>query len=88
MSWIKKLIVPDKNFYKNVFILALPIAAQSLITIGVNMLDNIMVGRLGTEPMSGVSIVNQLIFIYFLCLFGAVGGAGIFTAQYYGQKND
>lgn len=46
-----------------------------------------MIGRVGTEPMSGVAIVNQLIFVYNLCLFGGVSGAGIFTAQYFGQKN-
>ena len=51
------------------------------------MLDNLMVGRIGTEQLSGVSIANDLLFVYQLCLFGAVGGAGIFTAQYYGQKN-
>lgn len=81
-------LIGDKKFYKKVLTIALPIMAQNGINNVVGMLDNIMVGRLGTEPMSGVSIVNQLIFIYFLCLFGAVGGAGIFTAQYYGQKND
>jgi putative MATE family efflux protein len=47
-----------------------------------------MVGRLGTEQMSGVSIVNQLMFVYNICIFGGVSGAGIFTAQYYGQKDD
>ena len=60
---------------------------QNGITNFVSMLDNIMVGRVGTEQMSGVSIVNQLIFVFNLCIFGAISGAGIFTAQYYGQKN-
>ena len=60
---------------------------QNGITNFVNMLDNIMIGRIGTESMTGVSIVNQILFVYNLCLFGAVSGAGIFTAQYYGQKN-
>ncbi|MBR4575020.1 MAG: MATE family efflux transporter [Lachnospiraceae bacterium] len=61
--------------------------AQNGISNVVNMLDNLMVGRIGTEQLSGVSIANDLLFVYQLCLFGAVGGAGIFTAQYYGQKN-
>ena len=60
---------------------------QNGITNFVGLLDNIMIGRVGTEPMSGVAIVNQLIFVYNLCLFGGVSGAGIFTAQYFGQKN-
>lgn len=74
-------------FYKMVFAIAIPIMIQNGITNFVNMLDNIMIGRIGTEAMSGVSIVNQILFVYNLCLFGAVSGAGIFTAQYYGQKN-
>lgn len=77
----------DAAFYKMVFAIAIPIMIQNGITNFVNMLDNIMIGRIGTEAMSGVSIVNQILFVYNLCLFGAVSGAGIFTAQYYGQKN-
>ena len=59
-----KLIVADKRFYKQVFLLALPIAMQSLITIGVNMLDNIMVGRIGETELSATSLANQFISIY------------------------
>ncbi len=77
----------DAAFYKMLFAIAIPIMIQNGITNFVNMLDNIMIGRIGTEAMSGVSIVNQILFVYHLCLFGAVSGAGIFTAQYYGQKN-
>ena len=62
--------------------------AQNAISSFVNMLDNLMVGRLGTEQLSGVSIVNDMMFVYQLCLFGAISGAGIFTAQYFGQKNN
>lgn len=65
----------------------LPIALQNGITNFVSLLDNIMVGRLGTEAMSGVSISNQLIFVYNLCIFGALSGAGIFTTQYFGRKD-
>lgn len=78
----------DRAFYKMVLAIAVPIMVQNGITNFVNLLDNIMIGRVGTEPMSGVAIVNQLIFVYNLCLFGGVSGAGIFTAQYFGQKND
>lgn len=77
----------DAAFYKMVFMVAVPIMVQNGITNFVNMLDNIMIGQIGTEAMTGVSIVNQILFVYNLCLFGAVSGAGIFTAQYYGQKN-
>ena len=78
----------DRAFYKTALTVALPIAAQNLITNLVNMLDNLMVGALGTEPMSGVSIVNMLIFIFNLAIFGAMSGVGIFTAQYHGRGDD
>ena len=83
MISIKKYI-GDKSFYKHVLAISLPIMIQNGITNLVNLLDNIMVGRLGTEAMSGVSIVNQFVFIFNLLIFGAISAAGIFTAQYYG----
>ncbi|MBQ9810603.1 MAG: MATE family efflux transporter, partial [Spirochaetales bacterium] len=61
---------------------------QNGFTNFVNLLDNIMVGRLGTEPMSGVAIVNEILFVYNLCIFGGLSGAGIFTAQYFGKQDD
>lgn len=79
--------VGNKDFYKMVLLIAVPIMVQNGITNFVSLLDNIMIGQTGTEQMSGVAIVNQLIFVYNLCLFGGVSGAGIFTAQYYGQGN-
>ncbi|MBR3772668.1 MAG: MATE family efflux transporter [Clostridium sp.] len=64
-----------------------PMVIQNAISNFVSMLDNIMVGRMGTEQMSGVAICNQLLFIVNLCIFGAVSGVGIFTAQFYGARN-
>ncbi len=78
----------DKAFYKTTLAVAVPIMVQNLITNFVSMLDNLMVGALGTEQMSGVSIINQLIFIFNLALFGALSGAGIFTSQFYGKKDN
>lgn len=80
--------IGDKEFYKRLFAVAIPIMIQNGITNFVSLLDNIMVGRIGTEQMSGVAIVNQLIFVFNLAIFGAISGPGIFTAQYVGQKND
>lgn len=79
--------IGDRDFYKMVLFIAVPIMIQNGITNFVGLLDNIMIGQTGMEQMSGVAIVNQLIFVYNLCLFGGVSGAGIFTAQYYGQGN-
>ena len=82
-----KKYIGDKEFYKKLLIVAIPIVLQNGITNFVSMLDNIMVGKVGTEQMSGVAIVNQLIFVFNICIFGVVSGAGIFTTQYYGSGN-
>ena len=83
---IKKFI-GDRAFYKRYLMLALPMILQNAITNLVSFLDNIMVGQLGTEQMSGVAIVNQLIFVYNLAIFGAASAASIFGAQYFGKGN-
>ncbi|MCM1143284.1 MAG: MATE family efflux transporter [Blautia sp.] len=85
---IRKKFIGDKAFYKMVLAVAVPIMIQNGITNFVGLLDNIMVGQIGTEQMSGVAIVNQLLMVYYLCIFGGLAGAGIFTAQYFGQKDD
>ena len=77
----------DRDFYRRILAIAIPIVIQNGISSFVSLLDNIMVGQMGTIPMSGVSIANQLFSVYALCIFGASAGAGIFTAQFYG-KND
>lgn len=82
-----KRYIGDRAFYLRVLTVALPIIVQNGISNFVSLLDNIMVGQVGTIPMSGVAIVNQLLFVFNLCIFGAVSGAGIFTAQYYGSGN-
>ncbi len=79
-----KRYIGDKVFYRTVLGISLPIMVQNGITNFVSLLDNIMVGTLGTEEMSGVSIVNQFIFVFNILIFGAVSAAGIFTAQYHG----
>lgn len=77
--------IGDRAFYRRLFAVMVPILIQQLITSFVSLLDNVMVGQVGTEPMSGVAIVNQLLFVYNLCIFGGLAGAGIFTAQFYGK---
>ena len=87
MGKFKNRFIGDKKFYKTLFSVALPIMVQNAITHLVNLADNVMVGRLSTEAMSGVSIVNQFTFIFTLLVFGVVSAGGIFTAQYYGKKD-
>lgn len=84
MGLVKKFI-GDRQFYKKVVLIALPVLIQNIITNFVSLLDNIMVGQIGTEQMSGVAIVNQLVFVFNICIFGGISGAGIFTAQYFGK---
>jgi len=82
-----KKLIGSKAFYKMVFAIALPMIIQNAITNFVSLLDNVMVGQLGTAEMSGVSVVNQLIFIFNLAVFGISGGAGVFTSQFFGSKD-
>ncbi len=79
--------IGDRAFYRRCLGVAVPIIIQNGITNFVNLLDNIMVGQVGTTPMGGVSIVNGLLFVFNLCIFGATSGAGIFTAQFHGSDD-
>ena len=81
----KRKFIGDRAFYKYIILLALPMIAQNAITSFVSLLDNIMVGKIGTEQMSGVAIVNQLIFVFNIAIFGAVSAGGIFGTQFYGK---
>ena len=80
-------LIGSRAFYAMVLAVVLPIIVQNAISNFVNLLDNLMVGRIGTEQMSGVAIANQLVFVFNLAVFGAVSGAGIFTAQFHGAGN-
>lgn len=88
---VKKLkynFIGDKNFYLRVIAIVVPMIIQNTITNVVSLADNIMVGSVGTLQMSAVAIVNQLIFVFNLCIFGGLAGAGIFSTQYAGANDD
>jgi putative MATE family efflux protein len=89
MMWkrFKEKYIGDRAFYRLVLTIALPVMIQNGITSFVNMLDNLMVGGIGTEQMSGVAICNQLIFVFNLCVFGGLSGAGIYGAQFHGKRD-
>lgn len=84
MNKFKQKFIGNKAFYAMILGVVMPIIIQNGITNFVSLLDNIMVGRVGTEQMSGVAIVNQLLFVFNLGIFGALSGAGIFGAQFFG----
>lgn len=85
MNRFRQKYIGTRAFYAAVISLLLPMMIQQGITQFVNLLDNVMVGRLGTTQMSGVAIVNQIIFIFNLTIFGGLSGASIFGAQFFGK---
>ncbi|MBQ7060566.1 MAG: MATE family efflux transporter [Clostridia bacterium] len=82
-----KKFIGDRAFYKAVLAIVIPIVIQNGVTQFVSVLDNLMVGRMGTEQMSGVAIANQLVFVFNLTIFGGLSGAGIFGAQFAGKED-
>lgn len=80
-----KTFIGDKAFYRRILAITIPILIQNVITNFVSLIDNIMVGQIGTEQMSGVAIVNELVWVFNICIFGGISCAGIFTAQYFGK---
>ena len=82
-----KKFIGTADFYKNVVALALPMILQSMITTFVSMIDNIMIGRVGTCELTGVSIANQYTFIFNVTVFGAISGASIFGTQFFGSED-
>lgn len=87
MNRFRRVFIGDRAFYRSVLAIAVPVIIQNSVTNFVNLLDNIMVGQLGTEQMSGVSIANQMTFVFALCIFGGLSGPGIFGAQFYGARD-
>ena len=85
---LKENLIGDSAFYRRVITIVLPIIVQNTITNVVSLLDNVMVGRVGTLEMSAVAIVNQLLFVYYLCIFGGLSGAGIFATQFAGARDN
>ena len=80
-----KKFIGDKRFYRMVLTLVVPIVIQQGITNLVNLLDNVMVGGLGTESISAVAIVNQILMVFNMTIFGGLSGASIFGAQFFGK---
>ena len=84
---IKNTLVGDRAFYNRIIAILIPIVIQNTFTNAVSLVDNVMVGRIGELEMSAVAIVNQLLFVFNLCIFGGLSGIGIFTAQFAGAKD-
>ena len=85
---LRERMFGDRDFYAQVVAVVVPIIIQNTVSNVVGLLDNVMVGRVGTLQMSAVAIVNQLLFVFNLCIFGGLAGAGIFATQYAGAHDD
>ena len=80
-------LLPDKRFMGTILAIALPMMIQNTFTNLIGLVNNITVGRLGTEQLAGVAVANQLVSIYIMCIWGAMSGAEIFGAQFHGKSD-
>lgn len=78
----------DRDFFRVMLALAVPVAFQQLITAGLNMVDVVMVGQLGETSVAALGLANQIFFLLILFLFGVTSGMAIFTAQYWGKRDE
>ena len=82
---LRECLFGDAAFYRRVALVAVPMIVQNTLSNIVGLLDNVMVGQLGTNSMSSVAVVNQLLFVFYLCIWGSLAGAGIFSTQFFGK---
>ena len=66
---LRECLIGDRTFYRHVAVVVLPIIVQNTLSNVVSLLDNVMVGQVGTLPMSAVAIINQLLFVFNLWAF-------------------
>ncbi|MGF6376146.1 putative MATE family efflux protein [Clostridiales Family XIII bacterium PM5-7] len=77
----------DKQFYRKMVIIGIPVVFQNLISIGLNLIDTLMIGMLGEQQLAAVGAANQVYFIFTVSLFGLFSGAAVYTAQYWGAQD-
>ena len=75
-----------RHYIIRILMLAIPIALQNLINVGVSVTDTLMIGSISEEQMSGISYANQPYFIFTTVLFGLASGSIVLTAQYWGKR--
>ena len=82
---LKECFFGDSAFYRRVAMVVVPMIIQNTLSNIVGLLDNVMVGRLGPLQIPSVAVVNQLLFVFYLCIWGSLAGAGIFSTQFFGK---
>lgn len=84
---LRKKFLENKDFYKMALAISIPMILQVMVTNFVSLIDNVMIGSVGTNQMNGVSIINQYIFVFNLTIFGSMAGPSIFGTQFFGKKD-
>lgn len=87
MDRIKNNFLLEKSFFKTVFAIVLPIAAQNVISFGVNVMDSVMLGSLGDVAISAANLGGQPFFLLMGFGFGLSSGGSVLIAQYWGKKD-
>lgn len=80
-----KTMFQDRVFLKKTVTIALPVAMQGMLNTVVNLVDNLMIGSLGSTAIASVGLANKVFFVFSLLVFGVVSGSGILAAQYWGN---
>jgi putative MATE family efflux protein len=79
--------IKDQEFYRKLLLVAVPIIVQNFISSSLNMVDTVMIGKLGDQSIAAVGLGNKVFFLFIVILFGVYSGASIFTAQYWGKED-
>lgn len=82
-----KLYLGDRSFYKEVIRLAIPVSLQQLITVGINLMDTIMLSSMGDAQLSASSLAGQFINLFQICCMGIGMGASVLTARFWGMQD-
>lgn len=86
MMNLKQHFKQNAAFYKDLWIIALPIALQQLVTSSLNMVDTLMVGKVGVDAVAAVGVSNQYYFLLNMVMFGIYSGGMVYFAQFWGKK--
>lgn len=81
------MIEEKRLFYKKMLLIGIPVVFQNLVSIGLNLIDTLMIGMLGEQELAAVGAANQVYFIFTVSLFGLFSGAAVYTAQYWGAQD-
>lgn len=75
------------TFYRKMMRVGIPVVLQNLISIGLNVIDTLMIGRVGVDELAAVGAANQYYFIFSMACFGFYSGAAVYTSQYWGLRD-